>query len=183
MGRCEQVITHDSRPLAEAAGAVLDSGGTSVSSQSSQIQPTRRPTSIDRSGRRAEFTPHHREALRGSAISDEVIDGRGYATLMRTNTDVRPRERLLRAGFPKQLWDVPQRFPGLYIPLYGPNGQLASCQYRPDSPRMNHQGKPRKYEAPSGRPSVLDVHPLNYAKLADPTVPPGSPRGSRRVMR
>ncbi len=90
---------------------------------------------------------------------------------MRTNTDLGPRDRLRRAGFSKQLWDVPQRFPGLYIPLYGPNGQVASCQYRPDSPRTNDQGKPRKYEACSGRPSVLDVHPLNYAKLADPTVP------------
>ena len=165
------MITHDSRPLAEAAGAVLDSGGTSVSSQSSQIQPPQRPSSLGRGVSRANLAPHHRDALRRSAISDDVIDARGYTTLMRTDTDLAPRERLRRAGFPKQLWDVPQRFPGLYIPLYGPNGQLASCQYRPDSPRMNDQGKPRKYEAPSGRPSVLDVHPRNYAKLADPTVP------------
>lgn len=64
-----------------------------------------------------------------------------------------------------------QPFPGLLIPLYGPSGQRTSLQYRPDNPRKDDKGRPRKYEALKGRASVLDVHPFNFGKLVDPTVP------------
>jgi P4 family phage/plasmid primase-like protien len=146
---------------------VLDSGENSVSTTDTQSHS---PHSVRSFTSRASLVPHHRANLKASGISDEVIDRRGYATLMRTDTDLRPRDRLRNAGFSKTLWDTPQRFPGLYIPLHGPNGQVASCQYRPDSPRNNEQGKARKYEAPAGRASVLDVHPMNAAKLTNPMV-------------
>jgi len=112
--------------------------------------------------------PFHMTMLRKSAISDDVIRERGYETLSRTNTDNRPVDRLRRAGFASAVLE-PARFPGLLIPLYGPTGLRTNPLYRPDRPRGDG-GKPCKYEAVRGRPPVLDVHPRNVARLADPTV-------------
>ncbi len=113
---------------------------------------------------------HHRLALHRSGISDEVIASRGYTSLMRTNTDRRPTDTLRTLGFAKGLYSDVQRFPGLLIPIWDALGQRTSAQYRPDKPRQDN-GKARKYEAVVGRPSVLDVHPINRTKVTDPGVP------------
>ena len=42
--------------------------------------------------------------------------------------------------------------------------------YRPDRPRRDDKGRPRKYESPPNRPPVLDVHPFDVGKMSDPTV-------------
>jgi len=115
--------------------------------------------------------PHHRLILTQSGISDDVIDARVYETLMRSNSDLRPQRRLEALGFAVGAFDDERRFPGLLIPMYGPTGVRASFQYRPDHPRSDGKGKARKYEALKGRPSVLDVHPFNFSKVVDPSVP------------
>lgn len=108
--------------------------------------------------------------LRAAGIDGEVIRERGYRTLMRTNTDDGPRDTLKRLGFSKKLWNEPRRFPGVLIPQYGPTGALAAFQYRPMRPRTDDKGRPRKYEMPVGKSSVLDVHPRNMNRVADPSV-------------
>ncbi len=108
--------------------------------------------------------------LKAAGISADVINARGYRTLMRTNTDSGPKETLKRLGFSSKVYNDPTRFPGLFIPQYGPRGEYAGAQYRPKRPRKDDKGRPRKYEMPLGKASVLDVHPFNRNRIADPTV-------------
>lgn len=115
--------------------------------------------------------PNHAKALADASISVEVIEGRGYRSLMRTTTDNGPRDLLKRLKFSRAARADERRFPGLLIPLWGPNGAIASHQYRPDLPRKDETGKFRKYEMPQGRSAVLDVHPLNTSRIVDPTIP------------
>lgn len=114
--------------------------------------------------------PRHYDILRSAAISDEVMSARKYRTLARTRTDDGPRDTLKRLQFARGAYDQERRFPGLLIPLWGPTGHVASHQYRPDWPRTDDKGKVRKYEMPKGRAAVLDVHPHNRDRIADPTV-------------
>lgn len=109
--------------------------------------------------------------LLAAGISRDVIRERGYKTLRRTNTDNAPRDALRILGFSSSLYSDDARFPGLLMPLYGPRGQHAGSMYRPMRPRKDKRGRPRKYELPQGRPAVLDVHPRNRDRVADPTVP------------
>jgi Domain of unknown function (DUF3854) len=116
--------------------------------------------------------PHHLDQLRASAISDEVIGARGYGSVMRPtagNSD--PRAMLKRLGFPFWARDGDSRFPGLLLPLYRATGEVASWQYRPDSPPKDPKtGKPRKYASQVGRPNVVDVHPFSHDAIIDPRV-------------
>lgn len=114
--------------------------------------------------------PRHHDRLKSAGICDEVIAARGYRTMQRTNTDAGPRSILKRLGFASGAWKEDRRFPGVLIPLWGPTGQVSSHQYRPDWPRTDDKGKTRKYEMPKGRAAVLDVHPHNRDRIADPTV-------------
>lgn len=159
-------MTHSSRPLAEAAGAELTFDEISLDPVTDKTGRASRGVRVVRP-----LAPGHRSDLHKAGISDDVINRRGYETLMRTNTDSRPRDRLQRAGFAVGAYQEDRRFPGLLIPLYNPRGVQISAQYRPDHPRRDDRGKVRRYEAVKGRPAVLDVHPLNFAKLADPSVP------------
>jgi len=60
--------------------------------------------------------------------------------------------------------------PGLLLPIYGPGGGISLYQFRPDEPRIKN-GRPVKYETPSGSRMALDVHPFAREKLGDPSVP------------
>src|SRR3954447_2267352 len=95
------------------------------------------------------LSEHHKKMLvEESGILEEVIEARGYRTIEK-------KVELESLGFSK-----PQRnVPGLLIPAYSPNGEIATYQYRPDEPRIK-DGKPVKYETPSGSHMVLDVHPF-----------------------
>ncbi len=128
------------------------------------------PATSDIAGVRG-LHPRHLDQLRAAGISDEVIAARGYRSLMRTSNDDGPRNTLKRLGFARGAWDQDRRFPGVLMPLWGPTGTVASHQYRPDNPRKDDKGKARKYEMPKGRSAVLDVHPHNRDRVADPTVP------------
>lgn len=156
-------MRHNGRPLAQAAGAELTFDKLSVGQATDKNQPPASGVRVVRP-----LAPHHRSHLHQAGISDAVVLARGYETMTRTNTDSRPRDRLRRAGFATAAYKEDRRLPGILIPLYGPTGERTSWQYRPDCPRMGDNGKPRKYEAVRGRPSVLDVHPFNTAKLTDP---------------
>ena len=116
--------------------------------------------------------PHHLEALHASAISDAVIEARGYGTVMRpTVADSGPRELLKRLKFPGWVHKEDARFPGLLIPLYSPIGGQAGWQYRPDVTGKDRDGKTRKYANPVGQMSIADVHPASRDAIIDPTVP------------
>lgn len=55
------------------------------------------------------------------------------------------------------------------VPMYSPSGELVTHQIRPDAPRED--GKPIKYERPSGSPIRLDIHPSQAGRVKDATVP------------
>ncbi len=106
--------------------------------------------------------PHHRWQLtRGSGISEEIVCGRGYAT-------VKSKAELGRLGFA-----VPQRLvPALVVPMYGPTGERTGCQIKPDSPRRNEKtGKEIKYETPARSEVRLDMHPSQAKHARDASVP------------
>jgi hypothetical protein len=107
-----------------------------------------------------ELNDKHKKMLtEGSGISEEVIAARGYRT-------VNKKVELENLGFGRSQRNVP----GLLIPCYSPTGEIVLYQYRPDTPRIR-DGKPVKYETPSGSRMTLDVHPFAWEKLGDPSVP------------
>lgn len=115
----------------------------------------------------------HRKMLLDSAISPAVASARKYRSLMRdTRATTESRDTLKRLGFSREIWGegFERRQAGLLIPLYGPTGRQTSWQFRPDTPRSNDKGKVRKYEMPRGRVAVVDVHPDNVDRIADPRV-------------
>ena len=112
--------------------------------------------------RTAQFAlPHHRRQLiEGSGINPKIVGERGYAT-------VKTKAELKRLGFSA----AQQLVPALVVPMYGPTGELATHQIKPDSPRTNGKGKPIKYETPAKSRVRLDVHPSQAHRMKDPTIP------------
>jgi P4 family phage/plasmid primase-like protien len=118
------------------------------------------------------FDEHHRELAGESAISEEVIAGRGYRSISRpTNTHDEPRQELKRLGIPTWATAENRYFPGLLIPLYRPTGERISAVFKPRVAVPNREGKLMKYAAVKNRPSVIDVHPANRDRIVDPTTP------------
>src|SRR5215204_1222431 len=115
--------------------------------------------------------PQHQELLRGSAISPEVADARGYVS-------VTEQSRLKAAGFSNaQSGNVP----GLLIPVHGVTGDVVGHEYRPDTSRVTDAGKVLKYEKPTGSSNHLDVPPAVLPVLGDPSVPLWITEGARKV--
>jgi hypothetical protein len=105
------------------------------------------------------LSQHHLDALRSSAISDDIITARGYATVERAAD-------LERIGFGR----TQRRVPALLLPVHGVWGGVVNYQIRPDAPRIVG-GKTVKYETPHGTNMVLDVHPHARALHNEPSVP------------
>ncbi|MDP9479392.1 MAG: DUF3854 domain-containing protein [Actinomycetota bacterium] len=101
----------------------------------------------------------HKKMLEESGIALDVVEARGYET-------VTTKAELGRLGFTK----AQQSCPALKIPVYGPDGEIAFAQIRPDEPRYR-DGKKIKYEMPRGVRMTFDVHPLARDKLGDPSTP------------
>jgi hypothetical protein len=101
---------------------------------------------------------HHAQMLVDSKISPEVARQRGYVS--HGNGDA---AALRRMGFSKKQALVP----GVLIPGYTVDGQRR-LEYRPDNPRRDDDGKPRKYERIFGTGNFIDVHPSVRADLGDP---------------
>jgi hypothetical protein len=110
---------------------------------------------------RSRLSPSHkRMLLEESGIGARVAVRRGYRT-------VSTKAELERLGFGRSQRNVP----ALLMPIYGPTGEVVLYQSRPDSPRIGRQGRPVKYETPTGAGMALDVHPFCREPLADPGVP------------
>lgn len=124
----------------------------------------------DKQPAKALLQQHHRLELMRSGISDTVIDGRAYVSVGRTNTDLSQRDRLRHNGMSKAVYDDVQRYPGLLLPQYSVKGERRKALYKPDRPRKDDKGRFRKYEAPVGVSSVLDLHPYNRDRIIDPGV-------------
>ncbi len=102
---------------------------------------------------------HEKTLIHESGITPDVVEARGYRT-------VETKAELKRLGFSETQCSVP----GLLIPIYNPSGDIVLYQYRPEKPRFR-DGKPVKYETPSGARMTLDVHPFAREKISDPSVP------------
>ncbi len=102
---------------------------------------------------------HRTMLIEESGIAANVVEARGYRT-------VETKAELKRLGFSETQCSVP----GLLIPIKSPTGDTVLYQYRPDEPRIK-DGKPVKYETPSGSRMALDVHPFAREMLGDPSVP------------
>ncbi len=120
-------------------------------------------------GGRASLSPDHRRHLATSAISDEVIARRGYQT-------VQIPLALEPLGFKQNQ----RRAPGILIPIHDIAGNIVLHQYRPDYPRAR-DGKPVKYETPSGARLVLDIPAGLRDRLSDPAQPLWITEGSKKV--
>jgi len=106
------------------------------------------------------FSEYHKKMLlEGSGIHQKVIEARGSRTIEK-------KVELRELGFSESQRNVP----GILFPVYSPDGEIATYQYRPDQPRIK-DGKPIKYETPCGARMTLDVHPFARDKLGYPSVP------------
>jgi hypothetical protein len=106
---------------------------------------------------------HHRAQLDASGLTADVIAARGYWTA--TPDDV---ERVKQIGHHA---DIVRHGPALMLPLHNVHGSVALTIARPDTPRVDGKGKPRKYELPRAAKATLDVPPLVRGALGDPDVP------------
>ena len=109
---------------------------------------------------------HLRMLLHDSAISEAVIQARGYRTIT-------VAADLERYGFSR----AQRRAPGLLLPLHPTDGGAPPLHvYRPDRPRTyqdRRQGgtlRTLKYEVPKGQPTRIDCPPLCQPRLGDPAV-------------
>ena len=114
--------------------------------------------------------PQHAELLAASAIDPAVARERGYVS-------VDTKKRLEPAGFTASQRTIP----GLLIPVHGTDGDVRLHQYRPDEPRIDAKGRPRKYETPFRHPLCIDVPPRIRGQLADPAVPLWITEGARKA--
>ena len=147
------MTTQNSRLPWEAAGAKLNLDKVSMPSPAGMCHQDKNPA-------RTDLEPRHRHELHSSAISDKVIDGRGYRSVLRTDTDLRHRNLLKNNGMAKAVWGNVQLCSGILMPQWSVAGERLAGMYKPDRPRTGDKGKPRKYECPRrpdggpGRPSV-----------------------------
>ncbi len=130
----------------------------------------------------ASLSPAHLRILREeSAISDAVIEARGYRTVTDSN-------ELKEYGFAPQ-----QCRPGLLIPLHGTDGGNGLYVLRPDAPRsLDRKDKPRnpdgtwpqqviKYELPKDAKMRIDCPTVCRPALADPAVPLWITEGQKKA--
>src|SRR5215208_658561 len=103
---------------------------------------------------------HEKMLIVESSIARDVAEARGYRTIEK-------KVELKTLGFADRQCNPP----GLLIPIYSPTGYIVTYQFRPDQPRIAKDGKPVKYETPSGTRMVLDVHPFARERLGNPAVP------------
>lgn len=104
------------------------------------------------------LAPQHEAKLRSSCVAVEVATERHYYSIMDA-ADLRT------LGFSKDTVA-----PALAIPMYNHAGQMITI-VRPDHPRTNGNGKPVKYDRPSGQRNIIDIHPRVRPVLQDPAAP------------
>jgi len=122
--------------------------------------------------RNSSLSENHLKMLtKESGISDQMIQERGYRTIMSEGD-------LVQFGFsPAQ-----RRVPGLLIPLHTTDGKIGLHVYRPDNPRTYEDRSRRdkdglrpvkvlKYEIPKGTGVRVDCPPACLKTLQNPTIP------------
>jgi len=119
---------------------------------------------------RGELLDQHAKLLETSAINAGIASRRGYFSVANATA-------LKQLGFSKRQSEL---VPALVIPLWNVRGESAFHQARPDRPRL-HDGKPIKYETPSGVRMALDVHPAAQPRLGDPSGPLVVTEGVRKA--
>ncbi len=90
---------------------------------------------------------HDADVLRTRSVSPAIAAGRGYETVT--------AEQANALGFTGH-----QARAGLRIPRFNTQGINDADQMRPHAPRLDDDGKPRKYEWATGTLMAIDVHPL-----------------------
>ena len=112
----------------------------------------------------------HLAELRASKVSDEVIERRGYESVMN------PR------AVPSKYFADYQRLPGWLAPIHDAAGNLASYQLKPDNPRTDrNSGKPVKYESAKNGRACVDVPASVRPLLRDTTKPLWITEGIKKV--
>ena len=114
---------------------------------------------------------HRRELMEGSAISEEIINGRGYFSVSRlSNADESNKRWMKENRFPSWSWDENRLFPGYVIPMYDPLGKRVAAQWKPRVAVADYRrgGKKMKYASQKGLPNRLDVHPKWKDAILDP---------------
>ncbi len=111
---------------------------------------------------------NHRKELRASAISDEVIASRGYATV--TN----PK------ALPPEFTGEQRRLDGLLIPIRNTQGEIVSHQLKPRIPRT-FNGKTGKYEQAKNGRICLDVPDAARPYLLNPEATLWITEGAKKV--
>jgi hypothetical protein len=108
----------------------------------------------------AVLEPRHLDMLTtGSGIAHDVIAERGWRSVSQA-------DELKTYGFGRtQLLT-----PGLLGPIWTPDSNNGLYTFRPDLPRLDKRGKPRKYEWPARTGMRLDVPPRCRDGLANTTV-------------
>ncbi len=116
------------------------------------------------------LSPTHREQLTQSAISDELIEARGYRSI--TNPRALP---LVFTGKQRDLT-------GLLFPVWNTHGETGTWQLKPDAPRDNPgTGKSIKYETPAGSNVCIDVPTAARPYLLDADADLWITEGAKKV--
>jgi hypothetical protein len=103
------------------------------------------------------LSDRHRAYLNSCGLSDPIIDRRPYLTLIDQWRDA----LMKKYGMSEEQVSVE----GILIPRRHPNGDRGMPQIRLDEPRIDRNGKRRKYDAPVGSGGILDVHPVNLEHI------------------
>lgn len=122
-----------------------------------------------------ELTEAHRAQLAESALSQEIIEARGYQSVFGPTTIKEREHRFSKA-------QMPIKSGGLLIPSYRlGNPQPYAYVLRRDKPRSNSKGKPVKYEWPKNVPAIMDVLPLYRRGLRDSSIPIWITEGAKKA--
>jgi hypothetical protein len=142
----------------------------------STISPAR-DTALPESGPAlaAHLALHHRKMLiEESGIADNVIVERGYRSI----AGAEGYADLKKLGFSQQQAKLT---PGLLLPLHGTDGTQPLMVYRPDTSRVDKDGKVIKYETPRGTGVRLDCPRRCQPLLGDPHIPLWITEGQKKA--
>jgi hypothetical protein len=108
------------------------------------------------------LSPEHATALATTGLSADVVAARGYWTADAANHD-----ELRSLGHSPS---IILHGPALMLPVHDVYGGSPFTMARPNIPRLDSRGRPRKYETPRGVHLRLDVPPTVRSALRDPEV-------------
>lgn len=105
----------------------------------------------------AGILPHHVRELRASGLSDATLSAAGIYSETKYDSLA---ALLNRRKLPKRM------APAIVFPFIDAEGRNGYCRLKPDHPRTIN-GKPVKYESPTGQPNQIYLPPGVAALLAD----------------